>query len=158
MQAAREGCKIVTSGKLPHNEISRKSFLGGMAAAIATGGGGCVSVSTVQEQRTAAPSVDWRPSTRWRGFNLLGMFRCPSIGLVRDPRVDGHFVEWEFKALHDWGFNFARLPLDYRILVSGDSWTNLDEKKMVLLDEAVEWGRKYGIHVQGDGGGLPGGD
>ena len=48
---------------------------------------------------------------RWRGFNLLGMFRAPTIGLAPDPRVDGHFVEWEFKALHDWGFNFARLPL-----------------------------------------------
>ena len=63
-----------------------------------------------------AETADWRPAERWRGFNLLGMFRAPTIGLAPDPRVDGHFVEWEFKALHDWGFNFARLPLDYRIL------------------------------------------
>lgn len=76
------------------------------------------------------------------------MFCCPTAGLAPDPRVDGHFVEWEFKALHDWGFNFARLPLDYRILVKGDSWTNLDENKMKFLDEAIDWGRQYGIHVQ----------
>ena len=128
--------------------VSRKRFLGGIAAAVATGGGGCISASANKEQRIAVPATDWRPSVRWRGFNLLGMFRCPTIGLKPDPRVDGHFVEWEFKALHDWGFNFARLPLDYRILVSGDSWTNLDEKKLKFLDQAIAWGRRYGIHVQ----------
>ena len=91
---------------------------------------------------------DWKPSVMWRGVNLLGMFRCPTTGLAPDPRVDGHFVEWEFKALHDWGFNFARLPLDYRILVKDDSWTSLDENKMKFLDQAIDWGRQYGIHVQ----------
>jgi len=96
----------------------------------------------------AAKTADWRPAERWRGFNLLGMFRAPTIGLAPDPRVDGHFVEWEFQALHDWGFNFARLPLDYRILIKGDSWTNLDEKAMKKLDQAIGWGRRYGVHVQ----------
>ena len=118
--------------------MTRKGFLGGMAASAITGLG----------RAQAGGMVEWVPLGRWRGFNLLGMFRCPTIGLKPDPRVDGHFMEWEFKALHDWGFNFARLPIDYRILISGDSWTNLDEKKMTCLDEAISWGRKYGIHVQ----------
>ena len=95
-----------------------------------------------------AGNGDWSPSERWRGFNLLGMFRCPSIRLTPAPWEEGRFVEWEFKALRGCGFNFARLPIDYRILASGDSWTNLVEGKMERLDEAVEWGRKYGIHVQ----------
>ena len=95
-----------------------------------------------------AETADWRPAERWRGFNLLGMFRAPTLGLAPDPRVDGHFVEWEFKALHDWGFNFARLPLDYRILIKGDSWTNLDESALGKLDQAVDWGRRWGVHVQ----------
>ena len=42
--------------------------------------------------------------------------------------VDGHFVEWEFKALYYWEFNFARLPIDYRILVTEDCCTNLNEQ------------------------------
>ena len=120
-------------------DMSRKAFILSAAAAGAAG---------VATGASAAGTADWRPPQRWRGVNLLGMFRCPTIGLAPDPRVDGHFVEWEFKALHDWGFNFARLPLDYRILVAGDSWTNLDEKKMKFLDEAIAWGRAYGIHVQ----------
>ena len=117
--------------------ITRKGFLAGIGASAMAKWG-----------MAAEPVTDWRPAERWRGFNILGMFRCPTNGLKPDPRVDGHFVEWEFKALHDWGFNFARLPLDYRILIAGDSWTNLSEQKMKHLDAAVRWGRQYGIHVQ----------
>ena len=128
--------------------VSRKSFFGGMTAAVALGCGGCSSTLIDQEQRIAVPAKDWKPAARWRGFNLLGMFRCPSIGLKPDPRVEGHFVEWEFKALREWGFNFARLPLDYRILIAEDNWLELDERKMKHLDDAITWGRKHAIHVQ----------
>ncbi len=114
---------------------SRRTFLGSVVALAACG-------------HATDAAADWTPPARWRGVNLLGMFRCPTTGLAPDPRVDGHFVEWEFKALREWGFNFARLPLDYRILIKEDGWTNLDERKMKFLDEAVNWGRQYGIHVQ----------
>ncbi len=91
---------------------------------------------------------DWTPAARWRGFNLLGLFRAPTEGLAPDPRVAGSFPEWEFEALEGWGFNFARLPVDYRALTTGDDWTNLDEGKLALLDEAIELGRRHGVHVQ----------
>ncbi len=98
---------------------TRRHFIAGVFGVAAAGG--------LHAERNMQ---DWKPSVMWHGFNLLGMFRCPTTGLAPDPRVDGHFAEWEFKALHDWGFNFARLPLDYRILVKDDSWTSLDENKM----------------------------
>lgn len=88
--------------------LTRRRFIGGVVSAAA-------ATRLCAEENVQ----DWTPANRWRGFNLLGMFRCPKTGLAPDPRVDGHFVEWEFKALHDWGFNFARLPLDYRILDRG---------------------------------------
>ena len=91
---------------------------------------------------------DWTPAARWRGFNLLGLFRAPTEGLAPDPRVAGFFPEWEFEALEEWGFNFARLPVDYRALTTGDDWTNLDEGKLAHLDEAIEFGRRHGVHVQ----------
>ena len=120
--------------------MTRRNFIEQAAAAavLAPGGALCAGGAV----------ADWKPSARWRGFNILGMFRCPTTGLAPDPRVDGFFPEWEFKALRDWGFNFARLPLDYRILVRDDSWTNLDERQLKKLDEAVAFGRRYGIHVQ----------
>ena len=49
-------------------KVSRKSFIGGMTAAVAMGGGGCASLPTDRVQR---PADDWKPSARWRGFNLL---------------------------------------------------------------------------------------
>ena len=118
---------------------SRRDFILSAATAAATG-------ALADGPTAVAP--DWNPPGRWRGVNLLGMFRCRYKGLANDPRVDGHFVEWEFKALREWGFNFARLPLDYRALTTGDDWYNLAEDKMRFLDEAVDWGRQYGIHVQ----------
>ena len=118
---------------------SRRDFILSAAATAATG-------ALADGPTAVAP--DWNPPGRWRGVNLLGMFRCRYKGLANDPRVDGHFVEWEFKALREWGFNFARLPLDYRALTTGDDWYNLAEDKMRFLDEAVDWGRQYGIHVQ----------
>ena len=91
-------------------------------AAVAALALAAVPVGVARAEVPAAPTADWRPSQRWRGFNLLGMFRAPSIGLSD--------------------------PLDYRILIRGDSWTNLDENALVKLDQAIEWGRKWGVHVQ----------
>lgn len=124
--------------------LNRRTFLKTAAGAASA----CLAAGVARADDTGAATPDWRPSARWRGVNLLGMFRAPSIGLAQDPRVDGRFHAWEFEALHDWGFNFARLPLDYRILIRDDDWTKLDEAKMKLLDEAIAWGRQAGVHVQ----------
>ncbi len=118
----------------------KKAMMLGLIAALGVG--------LAQEPQAARPVHDWKPSVRWCGFNLLGMFRAPTTGLAPDPRVDGFFPEWEFEAVRDWGFNFVRLPIDYRILMRNDSWADLDPAKLKLLDEAVEYGKRYGIHVQ----------
>ena len=59
----------------------------------------------------------WRPSVRWRGFNLLGMF-CQTKMENGDKRISGYFPEDRFQWMEEWGFNFARLPLDYRSAAS----------------------------------------
>ena len=63
-------------------KVSRKSFIGGLTAAVAMGGGGCASLPTDRVQR---PADDWKPSARWRGFNLL-----ETEGT--DPRADFIFA------------------------------------------------------------------
>ena len=50
--------------------------------------------------------------------------------------------------MHGWGFNFARLPLDYRCWIKGDDWNAIAETELEKLDEAIRLGQKYGIHVQ----------
>ena len=95
----------------------------------------------------------WRPAERWRGFNLLGMFL--SQRHMKPPATDptwsrtpGYFAEQDFRWMHEWGFNFARLPLDYRCWIRGDDWNAIDEGEVEKIDDAIRLGRKYGIHVQ----------
>lgn len=95
----------------------------------------------------------WRPDERWRGFNLLGMFlsRRHASPPPSDPtfsRSPGYFTEDEFRWIHEWGFNFARLPLDYRCWIKGDDWNAIDEESVKKIDEAIGFGKKYGVHVQ----------
>jgi endoglucanase len=75
---------------------------------------------------------------RWRGFNLLEKFQ------VADNKP---YLESDFQWMSEWGFDFVRLPMDYR------SWTDkkdpykFNEKTLGEIDQAVEWGKKYGVHV-----------
>jgi len=75
---------------------------------------------------------------RWRGFNLLEKFA--------DSR-NAPFRESDFAWMSEWGFDFARLPLSYRCWADVNDWLNLNEDVLKEIDEAVEFGRKYGIHV-----------
>lgn len=83
---------------------------------------------------------------RWRGFNLLGMF-CSEHSPINRGRAPGYFIEEDFKMISDFGFDFVRLPLSYRVWGNGDAIYFIDEKKLEPLDKAVELGEKYGIHV-----------
>lgn len=93
-----------------------------------------------------ADPADWKPAERWRGFNLLGMFRAP--GDTSDHRSKGFFTEEEFSWIGGWGFNFVRVPMDYRHWIKDGDWNRIDERTFEKIDRCVEWGGKYGIHVQ----------
>lgn len=75
---------------------------------------------------------------RWRGFNLLEKF----VAEVKQP-----YVERDFAWIRDWGFDFVRLPLDYRCWSRQDDWSRLDEAELKQVDDAVALGEKYGVHV-----------
>jgi len=85
------------------------------------------------------PSASAGELPRWRGFNLTNKFQ-------RDWR-NGPFLEEDFRLISELGFNFVRLPMDYRTWIRGDNWTEFNEDILAEIDEAVEWGRLYGIHV-----------
>jgi aryl-phospho-beta-D-glucosidase BglC (GH1 family) len=76
---------------------------------------------------------------RWRGFNLTEKFH-------RDGR-NGPFVEEDFQLIHQLGFNFVRLPMDYRVWTVGDDWRQFNQPVLEEIDQAVAWGKEYGIHV-----------
>ena len=57
------------------------------------------------------------------------------------------FVEEDFQLIDELGFNFVRLPMDYRVWMKDNDWTKFDESVFTEIDQAIEWGKQYGIHV-----------
>jgi len=74
---------------------------------------------------------------QWRGFNLLEKFNGQNQ----------RFREDDFRWISDFGFNFVRLPMDYRMWIIDNDWRRINEKVLEDIDEAVRFGEKYGIHV-----------
>jgi len=95
------------------------------------------SVSVRFEMVPPKPPDDF--TSGWRGFNLLGFFTV-------EWSNDG-FHEEDFQMISELGFNFVRLPIDYRIYTRPGDWSVFLEPKLAQIDQAVAWGQKYGIHV-----------
>ena len=57
------------------------------------------------------------------------------------------FSELSFQLLKEWGFDFVRLPMDYRQWIIDGDYYNINEKVIKEIDQAVDFGRDYGIHV-----------
>jgi endoglucanase len=74
----------------------------------------------------------------WRGFNLLEKFNQGN---------SKPFVESDFQWLVGWGFDFVRLPMDYRCWTDKDDPHKLNEKVLAEIDQAVDFGGKHGVHV-----------
>lgn len=110
--------------------INRRTFLLG-ATAIAAG---TSMLSTHAQDNSPTPNR----LPRWRGFNLQEKF------IAENKRP---FDERDFEWIAEWGFDFVRLPMDYRCWASQDDWFTIDEAQLKEIDQAVEFGRQHGIHV-----------
>jgi aryl-phospho-beta-D-glucosidase BglC (GH1 family) len=96
-----------------------------------------LGLSFCQAQSLPEASAEKLPA--WHGFNLLNKFQK---GSTEDP-----FFEEDFRWISELGFNFVRLPMDYRQWIVNNDWTQLNEKVLREIDQAVEYGKKYNIHV-----------
>ncbi len=126
--------------------MTRRDFLKASAAA---GVGAAFAGSTLGSAVEPAPTRP-RPQPkipRWRGFNLTE--------LARGERGH-HFVESDFAWMQEWGFNFARLPMSYWAWSSPSKWMEIDEQALAPIDQALEWGRQYGIHLNFNFHRIPG--
>jgi len=113
--------------------MNRRELLKLGLAGLAAG----TCVSAVQAQTRQLPTPLYSKLPQWRGFNLLEKFNN------RNDR----FAENDFKWISDFGFNFVRLPMDYRMWIIDRDWRKINEKVLEDIDEAVGFGEKYGIHV-----------
>jgi len=85
------------------------------------------------------PMPTWQKLPFWRGFNLQEKFVL--------QYGTGPFQEADFRMISELGFNFVRLPMDYRTWIVDNDWRKFDEKILKEIDDAVTYGEKYGIHV-----------
>jgi aryl-phospho-beta-D-glucosidase BglC (GH1 family) len=97
---------------------------------------GCVAAGT-------APAADAQKignvdTSQWRGFNLLEKFTL---------NQNAPFKEDDFKWIAELGFNYVRLPMDYRCYVEKDDWLKFKEPVLKEIDDAITLGEKYNIHV-----------
>jgi endoglucanase len=125
---------------------SRRRFLGrtGLAgAALAAAGAAPPS----GEAAPPLPRVNRLP--RWRGFNLQNLYRLER-GIT--PPEEDHF-----RRIAGWGFDFVRLPMTYwawlrkkpspEVSLRRDDVYDVDESGLALVDRAVEYGGRHGVHV-----------
>ena len=121
--------------------MNRRTMLAHSArAGLGLAAAGTIARAQGEPKRLPEPSPKKLPL--WRGFNLLEMFIVPT------PDQAKRFREDDFAWIAEWGFDFVRLPLDYRSWTDPSDWTKLRDDRLVYLDEAVGFGRKHGVHVQ----------
>lgn len=85
---------------------------------------------------------------KWYGFNLLEYFSTDADWMKYFPyKNDGMFLEDDFRWIRDWGFNWVRLPMDYRFWTDAQDLFKIHEDKVAPIDRAIKLGEKYGIHV-----------
>jgi endoglucanase len=118
--------------------LSRRDVL---RLALSTAGLGATSLHAARGAAAPQPLPDATPGhlPRWRGFNLLNKFMVDS----QTP-----FEERDFADIAEFGFNFVRLPLDYRCWTDTTAPKTLKEPVLKQIDQAVEFGRKHAVHVQ----------
>lgn len=118
--------------------VSRREFLLTTAASLATVGSLPSLSAAASQGELPDPSPGKLP--RWRGFNLLEKFT---------KRRDGNpaFREEDFAWMAEWGFNFVRLPMSYLCWSDPADWRKLREDELKHIDQAIEFGKQHGIHV-----------
>jgi endoglucanase len=114
--------------------LNRRQFLGKTAAAMALSVAGLGAA----EKNLPVPTPAKLP--RWRGFNLLEKF-------IKQQGGNPPFLESDFEWIAEWGFDFVRLPMSYHCWADPNDWLTIREAEIKHVDQAVEFGKKHGVHV-----------
>jgi endoglucanase len=123
--------------------ISRRTVLESMAGVAAAS---ALPKGLMGIEKPAALAGTINP--KWYGFNLMEYFSTEQDWMKHFPyKNDGMFQENDFKWMRDWGFNFVRLPMDYRFWTDPNDLLKINEKMVEPIDRAIKLGEKYGVHV-----------
>ncbi|MDW7693675.1 cellulase family glycosylhydrolase [Flammeovirgaceae bacterium SG7u.111] len=122
--------------------MKRRDFIKISGAASAIVASGIPLYSQPSLQSITASNIP-----RWRGFNLLEMFT---------EHGNSPFREEDFEIMVDLGFDFARIPMTYWNWSKPDNWMEIDEDELKRIDDVVELGKQYNVHINLNLHRLPG--
>ncbi len=128
---------VTTTGRARRSARNRRTLIAGILFVSALGAAWPQAAG--QAGPAALPEASPEHLPRWRGFNLPDM--------VSAEWARGPFHEEDFRLIARLGFNFVRLPLDYRSWIEGGDWERIDAAAFAGIDQAVQWGIRYGVHV-----------
>lgn len=123
--------------------MERREFLkmsSALVAGVALGGLNCQPMFEKEN-----PFERFR---RYYGFNLT-----EKVG-GNGPRR--RFNEEDFEIMAAWGFNFARIPMSYWNWSSPHNWLTIREEVFEDIDEVIDFGKQYGVHINLNFHRLPG--
>jgi len=114
--------------------MKRRDFIKTGSSALAA-----VSLSGIIAKTKGEPVKTVIKFPAYKGFNLTQ--KTGGVG----PRRK--FEEEDFEIMAEWGFDFARIPMSYWNWASKDDWFNIDEDVMKDIDEVIEFGKQYNVHI-----------
>ena len=79
-------------------------------------------ISVVEKPRNKLP--------KWKGFNLTD-FNTPNPSNNRRSTTEDH-LKW----MHDWGFDFIRLPIAYPYYLNFDRTKKITPEEVYQIDDA----------------------
>ncbi len=122
--------------------MKRREFIKttGLSAA-AVGLAGTDAFASAEKSKLKVP--------KWKGFNMLDFF-SPDPMSQRIKTTEEHF-----KWMHDWGFDFVRIPIAYPSYLKFDRSRNIlpeevyniDEEAVDKIDSLVQMAHKHKMHV-----------
>lgn len=95
---------------------------------------------------SALPEATPQALPYWTGFNL-----CNKM----NDEFSSTFEEQDIRNIHDMGFNFVRVAVHYKTLLTPDE-TRVRLAEIEELDRIIEWGIRYNVHINLDLHYLPG--
>ena len=101
------------------------------------------------EQKISVDEKSKNKLPKWKGFNLTD-FNTPNPSSNRRSTTEDH-LKW----MHDWGFDFVRLPIAYPYYLNFDRSKKItpeevyqiDDGSVEKIDKLVQLAHKYNLHV-----------
>jgi aryl-phospho-beta-D-glucosidase BglC (GH1 family) len=110
---------------------------------------GVIAAGLSVSELTSATPQPQNKLPRWKGFNVLDFF-SPNPEPTKHPTTEEHF-----KWIHDWGFDFIRVPIAYPYYlnidrskdIQPDDVYKINTKATDRINSLVQLAHKHNMHV-----------